>query len=427
MPIQIAFLLFTIIFFLYSVVAQWLSKRSITAPMVFVVVGAAFSAFGWISLSVSSETIKRLVELTLALLLFADATTLNFRQVKEDSVLPGRLLLITMPLIILLGGLTAFALFPGEEIGFAFLIASILAPTDAALGLPIFANKKVPVRIRRALNVESGLNDGLATPFVSLFAALAVAEFSGRLVNWFTFALLEIAIAIAVGVGVGLLGGWLMRLSRQQRLSILAIEQTGVLALPLIAYLGSLTLGGNGFIAAFVGGMIYGYIIKEKHHQSVETTERIGNILSVVVWTIFGAYLVLPLFTSFNPMALLYALLSLTFLRMLPVALALRGLGFRWDTRLLMGWLGPRGLASVVFTIIAFESFLEVGRDVDTLFSAVGWTILLSVLLHGFSAKPLAIWYARRLKTANPGAPEFNTVSELEAAIEINLNHEISE
>lgn len=427
MPPQISLLIFAILFFLYAVVAQWFTKRSITSPMVFVAVGAVFSGLGWIDLSLTSETIKRLVELTLALLLFADATTLNFRQVKEDSLLPGRLLLIGMPLIILLGGLTAFALFPGEEIGFAFLIASILAPTDAALGLPIFTNKKVPVRIRRALNIESGLNDGLATPFVSLFAALAVAEFSGKLVNWFTFALLEIAIAIAVGVGVGLLGGWLMKLSRQRRLTTLAVEQIGVLALPIIAYLGSLSLGGNGFIAAFVGGMFYGFIIHEKHHLSVETTEKLGTVLSMMVWTVFGVYLVLPLFFDFNPLALLYGLLSLTFLRMLPVALALRGLGFRWDTRLVMGWLGPRGLASVVFTIIAFETFHEVGRPVDTLFAAAGWTILLSVLLHGFSAKPLAIWYARRLKTTSPGAPEFNAVSELEVAMNSNLNHESSE
>jgi NhaP-type Na+/H+ or K+/H+ antiporter len=401
---------------LYAVVAAWLGHRSITMPMFFIAVGALTGAngLGWINIPLTSEEIKIIVEVTLALLLFADSSTLNLHQLKEDAGLPARLLGLALPLIILLGGVLAFALFPQEKLGFALLIGAILAPTDAALGLPIFTNKRVPVRIRRALNVESGLNDGIATPFITLFTALAVAEMTQTLSDWFTFALLEIAIAVAVGAALGTLGGWLFAAAMRRRLTSRASEQIGTLALVLATYFGSIAMGGNGFIAAFVGGLFFSYITRQRQHHAVEFTEGMGTLLSLFVWTIFGSFLVIPLFTAFNPLALLYAVLSLTLIRMLPVALSLIGTHFRGDTQILMGWLGPRGLASVVFTLIAFESFREIARPYDTLFAIAGWTIFLSVLLHGFSALPLARWYSKRLKTASPDIPELVDMPDLE-------------
>jgi sodium/hydrogen antiporter len=219
---------------------------------------------------------------------------------------------------------------------------------------------------------------------------------------------------VGVGAAVGILGGWLLSMAMKRRLTSQHTEQIGVLMIALAAYTGSLALGGNGFIAAFVGGLFFGYITRNQRHRAVEFTETAGATLSLFVWTIFGAYLVIPLFTAFNPRALLYAALSLTVIRMLPVALSMLGVHFRRDTVLLMGWLGPRGLASVVFTLMAYESFIEAGRSSEVLFAVAGWTILLSVLLHGFSALPLARWYARRLKTADPAAPELAEAPELE-------------
>jgi sodium/hydrogen antiporter len=402
---------------LYSVVAVWLGRRSITMPMVFLAVGAITGAqgLGWITFSLSPEEIKRLVEITLALVLFADSSTLSIRQVKEDAGLPARLLGLALPMIIFLGGLLAFAFFPQEGIGFALLIGAILAPTDAALGLPIFTNKRVPVRIRRALNVESGLNDGIATPFVTLFTALAIAELTQTLTDWFSSALLEIGIAVAVGAAMGMLGGWLFAGAMRRRLTSRATEQIGTLALALAIYFASINLGGNGFIAAFVGGLFFSYITRHKQHRAVEFTESVGVLLSLFVWTIFGAIMVIPLITAFSLLALLYALLSLTLIRMLPVAISLLGVHFRRDTQLVMGWLGPRGLASVVFTLIAYESFQETGRQFTTLSAMAGWTIVLSVLLHGFSAKPLARWYANRLKGAPPSAPELEDMADLDS------------
>jgi NhaP-type Na+/H+ or K+/H+ antiporter len=205
--------LFFCLVVLYTVFSHWLGQLSITMPMVFVVLGALTGAYalGWIQFNLTAPDIETLTEVTLALLLFSDAATLDFNQVKDDANLPGRLLLIGMPLIILLGGLAAFALFPGEGIGFALLFGTILAPTNAALGLPIFNNPRVPVRIRRALNVESGLNDGIASPFITLFIALALEEMGSVRGHWVASAVTQIVIGAGVGILLGLAGGWLFR------------------------------------------------------------------------------------------------------------------------------------------------------------------------------------------------------------------------
>ncbi|MEJ2557559.1 MAG: sodium:proton antiporter [Anaerolineae bacterium] len=407
--------LFFVLVALYSVFASRLGRLSITMPIVFVVVGAlaGAQALGWVTLPIAAQDVETLTEITLALLLFADASTLDFRQVRADTHLAGRLLLIAMPLIIALGSLVAFGLFPQEGIGFALLLGAILAPTDAALGLPIFNNPRVPVRVRRALNVESGLNDGIATPFVTLFIALAVAEEIHTSGGWLASALTEIGIAVAVGIAVGMLGGRLFAAAVQQRWTSRTTEQIGNLALALGAYFGSAALGGNGFIAAFVGGLMFGYVTRDHLHEATEFTETTGTLLSLFVWSVFGANLVIPLFNAFNPRVLLYGLLSLTLVRLLPVTIALVGTRMRGDTLLMMGWLGPRGLASVVFTLMAYHSFHEAGRPYETLFAMAGWTILLSVVLHGISALPLANWYARRLETASPTAPEMVELPEL--------------
>jgi NhaP-type Na+/H+ or K+/H+ antiporter len=280
------------------------------------------------------------------------------------------------------------------------LLGAILAPTDAALGLPIFNNPKVPVRIRRALNIESGLNDGIATPFVLLFLAYA--------------ALIEIALAVVAGVAIGAFGGWLLTQTTRRGWTSGGAEQLGILRLALAAYYGSVVIGGNGFIAAFVGGMVFRAVSRNRFIEPTEFTETFGTFLSLLVWGIFGALLVsavLSNMTDWRP--ILYAILSLTFVRMAPVALALRGVGLRRDTVSLMGWFGPRGLASVVFTLLALERFQEASRPADTLIAAATWTILLSVVAHGLSATPLSAWYARRLAAAKEPLVELAGLSEL--------------
>jgi NhaP-type Na+/H+ or K+/H+ antiporter len=410
---------------LYTVIAVRLDRISITMPLVVVLASALIGpyALGLVDISLTTANAESLTEITLALLLFADASTLDFSKVRDDRRLVGRLLLIGFPLTVVFGGLAAYALFPQHQIGFALLLGAILAPTDAALGLPIFNNPRVPVRIRRALNVESGLNDGIATPLVALFLALTISEEGSVPGNWLLAALAELGIAVVAGAAIGLVGGWLFRSAVQKGWTSKTAQQFGNLALALAAFWVSLSLGGNGFISAFVAGLVFGYATRNTMHEATEFTETSGTLLSMFVWALFGANLVIPLLLDFNPPAFMFALLSLTVVRMAAVAIALIGTHMRVDTVLMMGWLGPRGLASVVFMLIATEALHEAGAETSTLRDMASWTILLSVVLHALSAVPLANWYARRLKTANPHAPELMDVAELPARRRRLLSH----
>jgi len=400
---------------IYTILEHTLGRIWISMPMFFVIAGAIVgpNGLGWISFGMEASNVKMLTELTLALLLFADAATLDFNQVKDDAKLPGRLLLIGFPLTVLLGALIAFLLFPTEKLGFALLVGAILAPTDAALGSPIFNNPRVPVRIRQALNVESGLNDGLATPLVTLFIALTLEELGGvGQGHWLLSAASEIAIAVGAGITLGLAGGWLFAQAVRKKWTTSVARQIGNPALALLVFFVAKQSGGNGFVAVFVGGILFGFITRNVLHDAIEYTEITGTFLSLFVWTIFGSVIAIPLLQNFVPLALLYAILSLTVVRMIPMAISLIGMRMRKDTTLMMGWLGPRGLASVVFLIMAYEAAYKANMQIDLLVTSVGWTILLSVLLHGASALPLANWYGRRLESASADIPEMLEVAE---------------
>jgi NhaP-type Na+/H+ or K+/H+ antiporter len=282
----------------------------------------------------------------------------------------------------------------------------------------------VPVRIRRALNVESGLNDGIATPFVTLFIALAVAEEGAAPVSgWLMNAIVQIGLAVVVGVVVGVAGGKFLEYAHRRKWTDGAPLQFAVLGLALGAYLGSVSIGGNGFVAAFVGGIAFGAITRARLAESAEYTETTGTLLSVLVWTVFGAIFVVPAALEvFDWHVLAYAVLSLTLIRIVSVSLAVLNLRLRRDTTLLMGWFGPRGLASVVFGLLAVDSLVAALKEAELLASIVTWTILLSVVVHGLSAKPLAAWYARRLKTAPVDAPELVDVPEVHVRSDVLLS-----
>lgn len=392
-----------------------LQHWSITMAMVFVGVGLVLgpAVTGLLAISAEAEAMKALTELTLGLLLFADASTLNWQQVRHDARLPVRLLLIGLPLTVILGVVTARLVLPAYDWALAALLATILAPTDAALGLPIFENVKVPVRIRRALNVESGLNDGLATPLVALAVAFAAASSGEGHGNWLISALREIGIGVAVGAAVGAGGAELLSWSRRRGWSDQEPVRLAVLGLAGLAFFLARALSGNGFISAFIGGIAFAARRREAATDA-EQTEQLGTVLSLLVWTFFGAVMVplaAKLTTDWRPVA--YAVASLTVIRMLPVAIALTGTRLRTDTVILMGWLGPRGLASVVFTLLAFVELQAAGALDATLLATATWTILLSVLLHGVTAGPLAGWYARRLAAAGGTPVELEEMPEL--------------
>jgi NhaP-type Na+/H+ or K+/H+ antiporter len=388
-------------FTLYALLARLLERWSITAPMAFIFVGVLIgpSGFDLVHFSLGAPPVTLIAELTLAVILFADASTVVLRDVEADASIPGRLLFIGLPLTMLVGTLVARALFPSDGWAASALIAAILAPTDAALGLAIFTDRSVPARIRRALNIESGLNDGIATPFVTLFLALVVAEQGEGPTDWLAASVVDLLIAGVVALAVGLGGGWLMRWVTRRRWTTATSSDLGVLSLALFSYALALALGGNGFVAAFAGGIFFGRMNSGAHEEAIEFTERIGLFASFLVWTIFGALFAAPLLTEpFDLAPLVYAVFSLTVVRMVPVALALVGSGFGRVTVAFIGWFGPRGLASVVFTLIAWEALHERGSDAHHLVEVATWTILLSVYTHGLSARPLAAFYGRWIR-----------------------------
>lgn len=403
-----------VVFAVYALVAGRLDRLSITAPMVFVVAGAILGPGGTdlLKVSLSTETSLAITEITLALLLFADAATVPLRDVEGDRSLPSRLLLIGLPLTIVLGTMLAHLMEPVIGWAAAALVATILAPTDAALGLAVVTNRAVPARIRRALNVESGLNDGLATPFVSVFLAMAASEESSGTQGWGVAALTQIGVAVLAALAVGLGGGWLVSRARSHGWTSPVSEQLAVLTLAVLAYTGSVAIGGNGFVAAFLGGLLFGRATRRRLNGPVEFSETIGLFMSFFVWTLFGALCVGPVLTGATSwMAICYAVLSLTVVRMLPVTLSLLGLGLRPGTWLFMGWFGPRGLASVVFTLVAVEELESGSTQMTHLLQVATWTILLSVVAHGLTAGPLAARYGARIRVLSD-VPELAPTQE---------------
>jgi len=392
-----------VVFICYSLVAARLDRWSITAPIIFVLTGAilGLAAPEWLDGVSDPETVKHIAELTLALLLFADASTLRWGQLREDGALPIRLLLIGFPLTVLAGFGVGTWLIPGASLAGIGLVASILAPTDAALGLGVFTNRAVPGRIRRALNVESGLNDGMATPLVTLFLAVLIAQEGTGPENWVAESLRELGIGLLVGVLVGTIAGRLLANAHQRDWTSPVSERLAVLASGLLSYGGAVAVGGNGFVAAFVGGLVFAAASKDRFRERVEFTEDLGLFASFLVWAIFGALLLVPhLQHGVTGTTILYAVLSLTLVRIVPVAVSMIGTGLRPATIGFMGWFGPRGLASVVFTLIAFETLEHSDVTSAMVVEVATWTVFFSVIAHGVTAGPLASLYGRRVADA---------------------------
>jgi NhaP-type Na+/H+ or K+/H+ antiporter len=369
----------------YVLFSRVLDRTHITAPIVFIVVGAVLG--GALARPPGPELVRGLAELTLALLLFHDAAQVQPDQLRGDVGVCARLLLVALPLTIAAGLVLAWVLFAGSSVWLALLLAAALAPTDAGLGAATVLNPVVPVRVRRVLNVESGLNDGLATPIV-LFA-LAAAGPHGPAHELGT-ALRELAIGAVFGVAVGAIAGQALSWARSAGWLDSGLLPVGTVAVPLLCYYGAVAANGNGFVAAFVAGVAFAPSIA--HHsagaapgESLQVAAWVGAFLEYAVWCLFGTILVAHLGDLATWQGLVFALLSLTVLRMLPVALVLLGTGFAPPTLWFIGWFGPRGLASVVFALIAIEEYPhngDVTRDTGT----IALTVLLSVVLHGITA-----------------------------------------
>jgi NhaP-type Na+/H+ or K+/H+ antiporter len=393
--------------FAFGLVSRRLEGTVLTAPLLFVVAGIVLgpAGFALVEFELDDHIVLLLGEIALALVLFTDAARTNLSTLRQNEGLPLRLLGIGMPLTIALGTAAAALLLTDLTFWEAAIVGTVLAPTDAALGQAVVNNPRVPLRVRQALNVEAGLNDGLSVPFLALFLTLAVAEEELQPASyWIRFALEQIGFGVLVGIGVGLGGGWLVSQASRRGWMTDSFQRLALLALALIAWALADQIGGNGFIAAFVGGLAVGPTVEHVGERLIRFTEAEGQLLNLSVFFIFGV-LVIGLKGSLSWEVALYALLSLTVIRLLPVALSLAGTHLRVVSVLFMGWFGPRGLASIVLgLIVVAEAPTLAGREEIEL--VVALTVLLSVLLHGLTAAPLSAAYARRVEGMAAGVTE---------------------
>jgi NhaP-type Na+/H+ or K+/H+ antiporter len=375
---------------IYSAVAGRVERSWISGPIVFTGFGFILGpdGLGVLRINISGEGLRLLAEPTLAMVLFTDAANADFGVVRRNLGLPERLLLIGLPLTIVLGLLFAAIVFSSLGILEMALLAALLAPTDAALGKPVVANPAVPPVMREALNLESGLNDGICVPIVVLLLGLAVGtQIEG---DKMVHAARVVVEAIGLGAAIGFVLTWsttrMLRFAEERGWISEHWVEIPIVALAAACFAAAQAAGGSGFIACFVGGLLLSGLGERHKKELLRGAEHTGEALALLTWVVFGGIVVARLIDRVTWPALLYAVLSLTVVRMLPVFLCLIGTRMSTPERLFIGWFGPRGLATIVFAVLVLDEHLP-GND--TIILAAGWTVLLSVIAHGVTANPL--------------------------------------
>jgi NhaP-type Na+/H+ or K+/H+ antiporter len=409
-------------------VAAGISRRIqgtiLTLPMVYVGLGLLLSGrmLGVIELGLESEIVRIIAELTLVLVLASDASRIELRRLVRDHSLPSRMLGIGLPLSMLLGTLVAAVMFGDMPFWEAAILAVILAPTDASLGQPVVSNPKVPVRIRQTLNIESGLNDGIALPFLLLAVSMAEATEVTQIGTgyWLGLAASQVLFGILAGVIVGFFGIKFIELGNRRRWMTRTFEKISAVALALLAYGLAELVGGNGFIAAFSMGIALGNTsrsqMSEELHEHIEVEVA---LLMLLTFLLFGSVLLPEALDHVDGMVVLYAIFSLTLIRMVPVAISLIGSRIRPGTVLFLGWFGPRGVASILYVFIMLDA--EGLAASKTIFTVVMVTVLLSIFAHGMTAAPAARRYGRRMadeEVVAPDAEEHTEVAEMPLRME---------
>jgi NhaP-type Na+/H+ or K+/H+ antiporter len=392
--------------FLHGLVSARLERTVFTAPILFTVAGALslFLVPELRTREASHQALLHVAEIGLVLLLFTDASRTDLSVLRKASSMPARLLSTGMLLTLALGAAAARFVFPDLTWWEAGIAAAILAPTDAGLGQLIVNSPRVPMKIRQALNVEAGLNDGLSVPFLLFFMALAGGGAAGGHSSLTRFIVEQLGYGALVGLGVGLAGGGLLGLAYRRGWIAASWQQLCVVALPLLCLLASEATGASMFIAAFVGGLAVQIGFREAGRHSVEFAEQWGQLFNLTVFFLFGV-LVARSWVDLNWRHWLYAALSLTVVRMVPVSIALLGTRLHRATVLFMGWFGPRGLASIVLGLVFLEQEIRSPGE-SAIRLAVMATVCLSIFAHGLSALPGTETYARLVHTLPPDAPE---------------------
>jgi NhaP-type Na+/H+ or K+/H+ antiporter len=415
---SLSFLVIAIGILGFALISGRVQRSIVTAPMVFVTFGFVVArGLGVVELEMEDPLIQTLAELTLVLVLFTDASQIDLGLLRREHDLPVRLLTIGLPMCIVLGGLLAVALF---DFGLweAAVLAAMLAPTDAALGQAVVSIQEVPVRIRQALNVESGLNDGIALPVFLLFLSFAgAAEQVAPTSYWIRFAALQLILGPLVGIAVGYFGGKLVERGSRTGWINRSFQDLSALGLSLLAFAVAELVGGNGFIAAFTAGLTLGNTSRAICSCLYEFAEAEGQLLTLLIFTVFGAVMVPLALEHVGWRVIGYAVVSLTIIRMIPAAMSLIGARLQPDTVLFLGWFGPRGIATILFALLMLERAALSGGEQILVVAMT--TVLLSVFAHGITAYPLAKWYAARAEEMGeePGMAELEQVSEMPVRI----------
>jgi len=399
--------LFCALLFGYSLISKRARNMIITAPMIFTAAGIAivFLSPKLFDGDFDEKAFLVVGEISLALVLFSDATHINLRRVMREYQIPSRLLGAAMPLVMLMGMVVALLLFSDLSFWEAAVLGAILAPTDASLGLAVITNPRVPAPIREALTLEGGLNDGLAIPFMMLFIALARVDSPLGDTSWVMYAGQQIVLGFLVGLVLGWLGGWLMAQAKKSDWIAKPAQELALLSLAVFSWwLAENVLGGNGFISAFIAGAVVRHGYEDAGEEMVRINEAWGHLLVYLVFYLFGMVIAPDLLLLTAPFWV-YAVLSLSLVRMLPVWLSMRKTGVQRSSKIFLGWFGPRGLASVVLGLVYLKEKAHLPGE-QTIIMAVIATVLLSIFAHGISAAPGIKLYARRVAGFPPDAPE---------------------
>jgi NhaP-type Na+/H+ or K+/H+ antiporter len=388
---------------LYALISRRLESGPVTPPLAFLAIGVLLGPYGaeLIVAPGSNELVRGIAEITLILVLFADATRIDLTALRRGAGLPIRLLGVGLALTMALGAALALLCVPGITIWEAALLAAVLAPTDAALGQVVVNSKLVPERIRQALNVESGLNDGFALPVVLVFASLAsvgsgAEEEVRSTAEWAVYTGKQLLLGPLAGAGLGALGALLATAARKHNLMNEAFEKLAAVAMALLSFELAEAIGGNGFIAAFVAGMALGNLGRDFSRCVHEFLEAEGQLLMLLVFMSLGAAFALPAFAHATPSILLYVVLSLTVIRMVPVSLSLLGTKLQPASHLFLGWFGPRGLATFLYGLLVIDESSAPHREL--LFAVAIITVIFSIIAHGVTAAPGVRAYARAIE-----------------------------
>ena len=397
MHFDLVILSILVAFILYSLVTRAIDRSVLTLPIIFMCLGYVLSdqVRAAAPPEVLHEGKRLLAEITLVLVLFSDASHVQFSQLRQSWRLPFRMLVIGLPLSIALGTLVTWLVSPEGGFAMALLTAAVLTPTDAALGQSVVTSANVPEKLSETINVESGLNDGLVLPFVLLGAILASAGMVDASTEGLASgAVIQIVLGPLAGIATGWIVARLMDVAQSRRLIAAAAEGVVFLAAAFAAYVLAEVIGGNGFIAAFVAGMIFGNSYKHNIRFVREFMEGAGQILTMSAFLVFGALLLPEGLAHASVKTVVIAVLFLTVVRVGAIWLSLTGSGLKTSEKLFLGWFGPRGLASILFTLVIIDEF-EFPNEAELL-ACVSMTVALSILVHGLSSTPLARWIGKR-------------------------------